>query len=671
MNVFELAAKIGLDASGFEQALEGSRDKFSSFGDKIKSGLSNVGNITMGAVSAVGNAISGMTQSMVSSTSELANYGDSIDKASQKLGISAQAYQEWEAVMQHSGTSMEGMTATFKTLANASQGATAEQAKAFEKLGISLEDAKNMATEDLFKNVITSLQGMEEGAERTAIANDLLGRGAMEMGALLNTSAEDTQAMIDTVNQLGGVMSDEAVKASAAFNDSLQDMNTALDGVKRGITAEFLPGLTQLMDGFTALMSGSEDADEKIAEGFMSLTDGIENNVYKIEEMLETIAPSMITTLVDLLPKLSDMAAGLIEAIAESLLGHLPEILKIAVNLVKKLSEKLTQSAPVLVETVGELIAAVVSGVSDFLPELLTAGTDIVLGLIDGIIDQLPELMAAATTIMLTIVDKLTGSDNQSKLVDASIALIFALSDGLITALPQLLEKAPEIVQRLINAIVINAPKLLEAAWELLKSLVQGVKDNLSLISESGQSILLSFIYGVEALFTKLESLGTEIVETVKEGVTAVIGKAKEWGKDLIDNFIGGIKEKTEKLKESVSGIAQTVKDFLGFSEPEKGPLSDFHTFAPDMIDLFADGMKKSEGKLRNQLEDTANVIGDGFVSEAPQNKAYGVVSGGNIINITVMTDVISNDYDARRAGRMMSETLADMQVMENLSRGA
>lgn len=670
MNVFELAAKIGLDTSSFEQALEGSHDKFNSFGDKLKNGLSNVGSLTMNAVSAVGNAVSSMTQSMVSSTAELANYGDGIDKASQKLGISAQAYQEWEAVMQHSGTSMESMTATFKTLANASQGATEDQAKAFEKLGISLEDAKNMATEDLFKNVITGLQSMEEGTERAALANDLLGRGAMEMGALLNTSAEDTQAMIDTVNQLGGVMSDDAVKASAAFNDSLQDMNTALDGVKRGVTAEFLPGLTQLMDGFTALVSGSEDADKKIAEGFMSLTDGIESNVYKIEDMLETIVPSMITTLVNLLPKLSDTAAGLIEVIAESLLGHLPEILKIAVNLVKKLSEKLTQSAPVLAETVGELITAVISSISDFLPELLTAGTDIVLELIDGIIEQLPELMVTATTIILTIVDKLTEGDNLSRLVDAAIMLTFALADGLIHSLPLLLEKAPEIVQRLVDAIVENVPKLLEAAWELIKTLAQALKDGLPKIEESGKSILTSLVDGVKELFTKLKPLGSEIVEKIEEGITAVIDKAKTWGKDLIDNFIGGIKDKIGALKESVSGVAQTVKDFLGFSEPKDGPLSNFHTYAPDMIDLFTKGMKDSENKLKMQLSDTADLIGEGF-AETPQNNTGRLYSGGNVYNITVTAGTISSDYDARRAAKMMSEALAELQSIQNSALGA
>lgn len=68
-----------------------------------------------------------------------------------------------------------------------------------------------------------------------------MGRGATELGALLNTSAEDTQKMIDDVHNLGGVMSDEAVKASAQFQDSLQNLQTAFAGVKNKAMSDLLP----------------------------------------------------------------------------------------------------------------------------------------------------------------------------------------------------------------------------------------------------------------------------------------------------------------------------------------------------------------------------------------------------------------------------------------------
>ena len=161
--------------------------------------MGNVGKIGAVAFAAVGSAAVGATTAVVKTTGEVAAYGDEIDKMSQKMGISAQAYQEWDAVMQHSGTSMESLKTSMKTMASAAENGN----EAFQALGISEEEVATLSQEALFDKVIAGLQGMEEGTERTYIASQLLGRGATELGALLNTSAEDTQAMKDRLHELG------------------------------------------------------------------------------------------------------------------------------------------------------------------------------------------------------------------------------------------------------------------------------------------------------------------------------------------------------------------------------------------------------------------------------------------------------------------------------------
>ena len=60
-------------------------------------------------------------------------------------------------------------------------------------------------------------------------------------------------------------------------------------------------------------------------------------------------------------------------------------------------------------------------------------------------------------------------------------------------------------------------------------------------------------------------------------------------------------------LRDTISNVAGTVKDFLGFSEPKKGPLSNFHTYAPDMMELFAKGIKDNEKLLTDQIDSSFN----------------------------------------------------------------
>lgn len=95
------------------------------------------------------------------------------------------------------------------------------------------------------------------------------------------------------------------------------------------------------------------------------------------------------------------------------------------------------------------------------------------------------------------------------------------------------------------------------------------------------------------------------------------INDAKNWGRDLVQNFINGLIEKWQALKDQVKAMAQTVKDFLGFSEPVAGPLSDFHTYAPDMVELWNQGLRDNENKIRQQLS-TTFAIGDQMRAMAP-----------------------------------------------------
>lgn len=103
------------------------------------------------------------------------------------------------------------------------------------------------------------------------------------------------------------------------------------------------------------------------------------------------------------------------------------------------------------------------------------------------------------------------------------------------------------------------------------------------------------------------------------------LGKnALNWGRDLIQNFINGIKQKWEDLKGAVRNVAQTVKDFLGFSEPKEGPLSDFHTYAPDMVDLFVKGLKDSQRLVADQLSQT-------FGMPEPSGQSVAAHSAGSV----------------------------------------
>ena len=79
-------------------------------GESVGSNLADVAKKII-AAAGIGMAI----KSSIDAVGDLAAYGDTIDKQSQKIGISRKAYQEWDAVLQHSGTSISTMQGALRT----------------------------------------------------------------------------------------------------------------------------------------------------------------------------------------------------------------------------------------------------------------------------------------------------------------------------------------------------------------------------------------------------------------------------------------------------------------------------------------------------------------------------------------------------------------------------
>ena len=106
-----------MDSSEYEKGLDDAKSAGSGFG----SALATSARVGLTAVTAVGTAVAVAGTRFVDGASDVAQYGDNIDKMSQKLGISAEAYQEWDAVMQHSGASIESLQPAMKALATQAQ----------------------------------------------------------------------------------------------------------------------------------------------------------------------------------------------------------------------------------------------------------------------------------------------------------------------------------------------------------------------------------------------------------------------------------------------------------------------------------------------------------------------------------------------------------------------
>ena len=535
-------------------------------GSNFASGLGRGLAVAGAATAAVGAAAIKAGDAFADAAGEVAEYGDNIDKMSQRMGLSYEGFQKWDYILGQSGVDIDSMQTGLKTLTNqlddAKNGSEDAQAR-FAALGLSLEDINNMSREQVFESVISGFQQMEDSTERAALANDLFGRSGQNLTPLFNQSIEETKALADAAEDLGLIMSDDAVKASADYQDALDTMQRSMAGLKNNMMGNFLPGITSVMDGLTELFTGDGDS------GVAKITAGI-------------------------------------DTIVEQMTENFPKILEVGMSIVQSLAQAIMDNLPALADAALQLVGTIATFILDNLPTLIEVSLNMLMTLADGIIANLPTIIPAVVDIVLTIVDKLTDPDTIVKLVEAALQIVIALAEGIIKALPKLIEKAPIIIQNLLEALIRAIPVLLEAAGSIIETLGDGIVNGLTAVAQ----------------------WGADIIDTIKDAIMQKIEEAKTWGKDLIQNFVDGIKGAINLVGDAVKAVAQKIKDFIGFSEPEEGPLSNFHTYAPDMIELFTEGLEDSKMKLQSTLTS---------VLELPQNDMQMEAAGvGGTAPITI-----------------------------------
>lgn len=452
-------------------------DESGKLGEKLKSGLASGAKIAAECLAAVTAAAAATVAGVVKTASATAETGDHIDKMSQKLGMSAEKYQEWDAIMQHSGSDVDKMGVSMKKLAEAVEKPTDKTAEAFKKLGISAEDAAKMSQEELFAKTIEALQGMESGTERAVLANDLLGKSAQDLGALLNTSAADTEAMRKKVHELGGVMSNDAVKASARYQDSLQDMKTAIGGVVNSIGASFMPSISDMMDGFAALVTGNEEGIEQMEKGLDDFVKNLENTVSNIAAAADKFLPTIINAIAKNLPKIAESALKILKTLADALLDNLPQIVSTAAQIILSLAKGLADALPTLVPQVVGIIKEIVNILTDKnnLDALIDAAIAILTELSKALVDNLPELVDAALTLITRLVEYLLDPENIDKLVTASFEIIVNLAKALVDSLWKIGEACGQIVKKIVDALGLG--EYWEAGMKVIDEFMGGVKE--------------------------------------------------------------------------------------------------------------------------------------------------------------------------------------------------
>ena len=276
MVVREVFARLGLNVNqgSFrrgDQALAG-----------IKRAAAAIG-VTLGSAAVVRGF-----QRLIDRTVDL---GDRMDKLSGRTGIAASTLQEFRHAAALTGvdarTADDGLQRMTRRLTQAAQGHGAAK-RAVEQYGITLRDSNGemLSAEELLGEVTDAMARAGNEADGLALAYDVFGRSGEDLALTLSGGREQLEAMMQEARDLGGVMSDELVRDSAALRDEQQRLSMMWQGMANMLAEEVVPYLVESARGMQAWFRANRELIrqnmEHVGRGIVHAFSGVKNILWGV-----------------------------------------------------------------------------------------------------------------------------------------------------------------------------------------------------------------------------------------------------------------------------------------------------------------------------------------------------------------------------------------------------
>lgn len=470
MELFKLFGTILVDNKEALNSISQTDSKAKGLMDSIGGGVKAVA----GAAVAVGAATAAGATAIYGMASKAAEATDTIDKMSQKIGVSRTAYQELDFVLSQSGTSVDKMQSGMKSLTTAIDGVSTGNKAAienFQKLGVSAVDANgNLRNqEDVLFDTIDAFQKMEDGTEKARLAQELFGRTGTELMPLLNGQAGSIGEMRKQAHELGLVISDDAVDAGVKFTDTIDQMKRSFGSVVTQIGVKVMPMIQQAADWVLANMPMIQKV---VGKAFEIIGAGVSIVVNFIAQLIaawaewadnnqETI-DAVMAALKEFWAWAQEIAASVLEAI-QAFLGALKAFWEAHGEEIMAIVKPLWEGIKIIVGTALDVLISIFNIFAALFKGDWSAFWDEIKNLLsvlwDSIVKLVPNLLQALINVFML---------NLSLLFDVGKKLFNALWDGLKSVWEDIVSWVGEKVEWLANKL---------AFWNSGKSQMSGGDD--------------------------------------------------------------------------------------------------------------------------------------------------------------------------------------------------
>lgn len=481
MEIFKLFGSIFVNTDDADKSMQKTEKGAESIATKFTQGLKTAakwGAAIVTAAATAGTAVFGLATNAASTA-------DEIDKMSQKIGISTEAYQEWSYVMGQNGMDVDKLSTGMKTLVaqmDSAASGTASAQENFDKLGISIYNADGSLKDQevILNETMHALADMENGTEKARLATELFGKAGIEMMPMLNQGSEAMDELTQRAHDLGLVMSEDAVNAGVKLGDTIDDIKQSFAMIGTNLGSAVIPIIQQFADIIIANMPMIQEAIGALAP---ILADTVSMILPVFVELAQTLLPVIIDLISQILPVLSQMAQTILPVFTSLLSTLIPPLIQIVQSIMPLMVTVLNAITPLL----------------NLLIELLDPIIQLFVDLVDPILEIISDALQPLIEVVMTLV-----TDVLKPLIEVvkGVGIIFGVTlKGMLSG---------------VKPVIDNIIGVFKGITTFLKGIFTG-----------------DFKMAFQGIVDIVKNIFGGIVNIVKIPINAII--------DLINGFIGGL----------------------------------------------------------------------------------------------------------------------------------
>ena len=561
--------------------------------DKISGGLKSASDAMAPFSAAAGGLVGGLAALGYKAVTA----SDDLNTLAKQTGISTDDLQKFQFASDRIDVSLDTMTGAL-TKMKRNMGSTSESVTAaWSTLGVSVTDATGSMRPavDVFYDTVAALSQIPNETERDQLAMDLFGRSADQLAGIIDDGGLALQQFGQQAEDMGLILSGDTLNSLNETNDRIDEMKAVFGASLGELGATVAEVLAPAVEKVSGLI-------KDIAEGLRSLSPEQVQLILTIAGVVAALAPVLAVG--------SKVFAGISKVLTliTTVSGFISGTLIPAVAAI---------SAPVLA------VIAVVTAIGVALVALYKKNEDF-----RNKVNEIWEQIKVTISMVIEMIQAII-----SKFVEVAQAIWAKYGDTITAAA----KAAWDFIYKTISTVIGAIQTVIKAITQVIQGDWSGAWTTIKTFAASTVGNILSTVS------QKVADIRDTIKEKIGEAVaylTDLPGKAIKWGKDLISNFVDGIKRAWDDLKDTVSDVAGGIADYLGFSEPEKGPLSNFHTFAPDMMDLYAQGIRENAHLVTDQIANLAGAVAGGMTGMATVNVTSNTFLDGRLIASAVNAEL-------------------------------